>query len=132
MEEPLYGFVVEVTVSENQTCQISPNSENDSMPQCQLLGQDSFNENNIPSGMPKDLLYKSYDCLYISWIHISDDFDFDRQGNTGLSASRPQCRFTAAWNMYIYLSFTYFKQRNYSNISLAIILLHKPFQKIKA
>ena len=51
MEEPLYGFVVEVTVSENQTCQISPSSENNSMPQCQLLGQD-FSENDIRSGMP--------------------------------------------------------------------------------
>ena len=52
MEEPLYGFVVEVTTSENQTCQISPTSENNSMPQCQLLGQDSSNENDILSGMP--------------------------------------------------------------------------------
>ena len=51
MEEPLYGFVVEVTVSENQTCQISPSSENNSMPQCQLLGQDLSIENDIPSGM---------------------------------------------------------------------------------
>ena len=50
MEEPLYGFVVEVTVSENQTCQISPTSENNSMPQCQLLGQDLSNENDIRSG----------------------------------------------------------------------------------
>ena len=58
---------------------------------------------------PADLLDKNYDCLYIACIYISDDFD--RQGNTGLSASRPQCRFTSAWNMYIYLSFTYF-QRN--------------------
>ena len=54
MEEPLYGFVVEVTVSENQTCEISPTSENNSMPQCQLLGEDSFGENDFPSGMPAD------------------------------------------------------------------------------
>ena len=56
MEEPLYGFVVEVTVSENQTCEISPTSENNSMPQCQLLGQD-FSENDFPSGMHQQINY---------------------------------------------------------------------------
>ena len=45
MDEPLYGFIVEVTVSENQTCQISPSSEENIMQQCQLLRDD--NENDI-------------------------------------------------------------------------------------
>ena len=50
MEEPLYGFIIEVTVSENQTCQISPSSENSIIQQCQLLGDDEENEIDIDSG----------------------------------------------------------------------------------
>ena len=53
MEEPLYGFIVEVTVSENQTCQILPSSDDNDIPQCQLLSDDSENENEINSGMFK-------------------------------------------------------------------------------
>ena len=45
MEEPLYGFVVEVTVSENQTCQILPPNENNTQPQCQIFSdEDIVNE----------------------------------------------------------------------------------------
>ena len=80
MDEPLYGFIVEVTVSENQTCQISPSSEENIMQQCQLLRDDNENDIEIDSEECSD-----HDCLYD---------EFDRQGNTGLRASRPQCRFS--------------------------------------
>ena len=49
MDEPLYGFIVEVTVSQNQTCQISPSSEENIMQQCQLLGDDNENDIEIDS-----------------------------------------------------------------------------------
>ena len=51
MEEPLYGFIVEVTVSENQTCQILPSSDDNAIPLCQLLSDDAENENEIDIGM---------------------------------------------------------------------------------
>ena len=51
MEEPLYGFIVEVTVSENQTCQILPSSDDNAIPLCQLLSDDAKNENEIDIGM---------------------------------------------------------------------------------
>ena len=45
MQEPLYGFIVEVTVSENQTCQIMPPTESNPLPQCQIFSdEDSENE----------------------------------------------------------------------------------------
>ena len=50
MEEPLYGFIVEVTVAENQTCQILPSLEDDNTPQCELLRDDVENENEIDTG----------------------------------------------------------------------------------
>ena len=48
MDEPLYGFIVEVTVSENQTCQVFMSSEDINIPQCQLFRED---EKEIVSGM---------------------------------------------------------------------------------
>ena len=50
------------------------------MQQCQLLGDDNENDIEIDSEECSD-----HDCLYD---------EFDRQGNTGLRASRPQCRFS--------------------------------------
>ena len=41
MEEPLYGFIVEVTVSENETCSIS-DFGGSSLPQCQILQEDNL------------------------------------------------------------------------------------------
>ena len=51
MDEPLYGFIVEVTVSENQTCQILPSPEDDAIPLCQLLSDGADIENEINTGM---------------------------------------------------------------------------------
>ena len=51
MEEPLYGFIVEVTVSENQTCQISLASEDNNISQCQLFREGDEDEKEIISGM---------------------------------------------------------------------------------
>ena len=51
MDEPLYGFIVEVTVSENQTCQVFMSSEDINIPQCQLFGEDDEEESEIVSGM---------------------------------------------------------------------------------
>ena len=47
MDEPLYGFIVEVTVSENQTCQIFMSSDENNIPQCQLFRED---EKEIAAG----------------------------------------------------------------------------------
>ena len=44
MEETLYGFIMEVTVSENQTCLISAASANSTVPQCELFGETTLNE----------------------------------------------------------------------------------------
>ena len=60
MQEPLYGFIVEVTVSENQTCQIMPPTESNTLPQCQIFSdEDSENEIDATFGK-KQMIYK---CL---------------------------------------------------------------------
>ena len=51
MEEPLYGFIVEVTVSENQTCQVFMSSEDLNIPQCQLFREDDEEGKEIAAGM---------------------------------------------------------------------------------
>ena len=99
MEEPLYGFIVEVTVSENQTCQVFMSSDENNIPQCQLFRED---EKEIAAGISTKSVPYSLQVDSVSSLHVSDDCssdgcqydDFDRQGNTGLSASRPQCRFS--------------------------------------
>ena len=40
----MYGFSVEVTVSENQTCLISASSANSAVPQCESFGETTLNE----------------------------------------------------------------------------------------
>ena len=51
MEEPLYGFIVEVTVSENETCQVFTSSGDINVPQCQLFKEDDEEERKIALGM---------------------------------------------------------------------------------
>ena len=51
MDEPLYGFIVEVTVSENQTCQVFMSSDEKNIPQCQLFREDDEDGKEIVSGM---------------------------------------------------------------------------------
>ena len=71
LEEPLYGYVVEVETISNVTCNIDQETENP----CRFFEND-FDEN--------DLNYQ-----------LTHDF-VERQGNTGLSAGRRRCRFTNA------------------------------------
>ena len=69
LEEPLYGYVVEVETISNETCNINQESENP----CRFF-DDDFDE--------KDLNYR-----------MTDNF-VERQGNTGLSAGGRSCRFS--------------------------------------
>ena len=66
MQEPLYGFIVEVTVSENQTCQIMPPTESNPLPQCQIFSdEDSENEIDATIG-EKHTVWKFQD-FFISF-----------------------------------------------------------------
>ena len=71
MEEPLYGYVVEVDTISDETCNANQESQNP----CRFF-DDGFDED--------DLNYQ-----------LTNDF-VQRQGNTGLSAGRRRCRFTNA------------------------------------
>ena len=51
MDEPLYGFIVEVTVSENQTCQVFMSPDENNIPQCQLFREDDQEERESVTGM---------------------------------------------------------------------------------
>ena len=44
MEEPLYGFIMEVTVSKNQTCLISAALANSGVSLCELFGETILNK----------------------------------------------------------------------------------------
>lgn len=69
MDEPLFGLGVQVEVFKDELCEI--NSENEDMPKCILTENgESFSDEEF----------------FIS--------STGRQGNTGLSATRPRCRFS--------------------------------------
>ena len=71
MDEPLFGLGVQVEVLKEQICEIDPQDEN--MPKCLLPGEGGqLNDDVFP---------------------LTSN---NRQGNVGLSASRPICRFSRA------------------------------------
>ena len=71
MDEPLFGLGVQVEVLKDQICEIDPQDEN--MPKCLLPGEGGqLNDDVFP---------------------LTSN---NRQGNVGLSASRPICRFSRA------------------------------------
>ena len=70
MDEPMFGLGVQVNVLENEICEIDPEDENVS--NCLLPGEGGQLD-------PED-------------FSVTDSTD--RQGNTGLSATRPICRFS--------------------------------------
>ena len=65
MQEPLYGFIVEVTVSENQTCQIMPPTESNPLPQCQIFSEEE-SENEIDATFgKKQMIYTRCQIFFL-------------------------------------------------------------------
>ena len=71
MDEPMFGLGVQVDVLDNELCTIDPDDE--TLPKCLLPGEGGQLDEN-----------------YFSIRQT------DRQGNIGLSATRPICRFSRA------------------------------------
>lgn len=73
MDEPLFGLGVQVEVLKDELCDIDP--EDDNMPNCLLPGEGGqLDDGEFPLT------------------------SINRQGNIGLQATRPICRFSRAWD----------------------------------